>query len=650
MRIVRSHATQPRPRRGNEHGQAIVLFAFVLLGIVAMAGLLIDGGLTWSNRRQAQGAADTAALAAAKAIINGGDANTAAQLIAQLNGFLAGKDCSGKPFSLQQAVQVNNPPSSGQFAGNPSYVEVITTRAMYTTFSGALGVTCFMVSARAVAQASVITGVAQCSFCSLNSSTSNHTLVLKNSATLRVDGDIIVNSSNGGYTPGSCFKLVLYFVCGDGFDIFGAGGNISAQRVSVHGGWETHDLNIARADGLAPGCVDRYDPPAYSGANVCIHMPLIADPFNDPFFPGNAIADPPPDPGLPSTGLGCQLPAAPGTTLAITAGSATLCPGRYDGGILIGGSANVTMVGGVYYIAGGGFTVSGDSSVDGSAGVMIYNGSGGGGGSSSTDPAYIDNLPRGAPFAPALPTLTASTDPLVPGQGVTFTFSVCGSSSCTGTPLLGKMTFFDGSTPICANVAVGNPGGSKATGSCTTSFPDWGTREITAVYCPPTIASCVPPWAGFNPAVDQYNPIGSLLTETITAPTNTPLAPISITTNGVVKLYGPTSGAYGGLTIFQTRANSATITLSPGGSVGACNGSWMTIGVPDGDAPPACGAIGGLRGTIYAGNQNALVYVTASGLANLQIIAGKVRIDSGANARFAYRPEFFANGSIRLIE
>jgi hypothetical protein len=76
----------------------------------------------------------------------------------------------------------------------------------------------------------------------------------------------------------------------------------------------------------------------------------------------------------------------------------------------------------------------------------------------------------------------------------------------------------------------------------------------------------------------------------------------------------------------------------------------MTIGVPDGDPPPACGAIGGLRGTIYAGNQNALVYITASGLANLQVIAGEIRIDSGANARFAYTPQFFANGSIRLIE
>jgi Flp pilus assembly protein TadG len=665
MRILRSRHIELRPRRGDERGQAIVLFAFVLLGIVAMAGLLIDGGLAWSNRRQAQAAADTAALAAAKAIVDGESADFAARLIAQLNGFLTNLDCNGNVLA-NGGVTVNNPPVSANnpiYNGDPKYVEVITTRAMHTTFSGALGVTCFMVSARALAEASVVTGVAQCSFCSLNSSSSNHTLVLKNGARLRVDGDIIVNSVNGGYTPGTCVRSGLYKVCGDGFDIFGAGGNITAQRISVHGGWETHDLNIARADGPAPGCVDNVNPLAYSGANVCIHMPLIADPFNDPAFPGNVLVDPPPVPNPPAAGLGCQLPGAPGTTLAITAGSATLCPGLYDGGILIGGSANVTMLGGVYYIGGGGFTVSGGASVDGTAGVMIYNGIGGAGGSSSTDPALIDLLPDADPSlitpvlaqlpGTALDGLASSADPSNPGQTVTFYFTICGNTSCSGVPPTGTMTFFDGATPICLDQPVSSFGGSKVFASCPVTFSTWGTRAISAIYCPPSWTPCdatTLEQAHVVDPLDIYNPIGSALTQTITAPTNTPLAPIAITTSGAVRLYGPTSGAYSGLTIFQTRASSATITLSPGGSVGACNGSWMSIGVPDGDPPPACGAIGGLRGTIYAGNQNALVYITASGLANLQVIAGKIRVDSGANARFAYTPQFFANGSIRLIE
>jgi hypothetical protein len=662
LRFLRRDAEPGLPGR-DERGQAIVLFAFVLLGIVAMAGLLIDGGMAWSNRRQAQAAADTAALAAAKAIVNGEDKDFAARLIAQLNGFLTAIDCNGNLLS-NGGVVVNHPPTSGPNAGDPKYVEVIVTRAMRTTLSGAVGVSCFMVSARAVAQATV-SGVAQCSFCSLNYSSSNHTLVLKNGARLRVDGDIIVNSSN--------YKNVLnsYYVYGDGFDIFGAGGTITAQRISVHGGWETHDLNIARADGLAPGCVDHTDPLAYSGANVCIFMPQIADPFNDAAYPGNVIS-PPPVPNVPAPGAGgCPFYAlpVPGTpanpvTMIISAGSATICPGLYDGGILITGSADVTMLGGVYYIGGGGFRISGNSNVDGTAGVMIYNGTGGAGGSSSTDPALIDLLPSSDSrlIDPVLAHLgsnindglSSSADPSAIGQSVTFYFTICGTASCTGgVPPTGVMTFFDGFTPICENVPVEGAGGSKVTAHCTTSFQNWGTRSISAIYCPPSWTPCdanlLNNGHAFN-AADIYNPIGNELTQTINAPVNTPLAPITITTNGVVQLWGPTSGAYSGLTIFQSRASAATITLSPGGSIGTCNGSWMTDGVPDGAPPPACGAIGGLRGTIYAAHQTALVYITASGLANLQVIAGKIRIDSGANARFAFTPEYFANGNIRLIE
>ena len=65
----------------------VVIFALVLVVIVGMAGLLIDGGMASVTRRQAQSAADTAALAAAKAISSGLSGPTAAQAIAAANGF-----------------------------------------------------------------------------------------------------------------------------------------------------------------------------------------------------------------------------------------------------------------------------------------------------------------------------------------------------------------------------------------------------------------------------------------------------------------------------------------------------------------------------------------------------------------------------------
>ena len=48
----------------------------------------------------------------------------------------------------------------------------------------------------------------------------------------------------------------------------------------------------------------------------------------------------------------------------------TLSPGTYDGGITVTGKGPVTLLPGVYYMNGGGFTVSGQGSVTG-AGVLI---------------------------------------------------------------------------------------------------------------------------------------------------------------------------------------------------------------------------------------------------------------------------------------
>ena len=66
--------------------------------------------------------------------------------------------------------------------------------------------------------------------------------------------------------------------------------------------------------------------------------------------------------------------------------------------------------------------------------------------------------------------------------------------------------------------------------------------------------------------------------------------------------------------------------------------------------PDACGDIGGLQGTVYAAHQNALVLIEASGMANLQVIAGEIQVDSDADARFGFKASVFANSSIHLVE
>jgi hypothetical protein len=53
-------------RLGRERGQALVILAFALLALIAFAGLAIDGGRFYAERRQTQNAADAVAIAGAR--------------------------------------------------------------------------------------------------------------------------------------------------------------------------------------------------------------------------------------------------------------------------------------------------------------------------------------------------------------------------------------------------------------------------------------------------------------------------------------------------------------------------------------------------------------------------------------------------------
>jgi hypothetical protein len=44
------------------------------------------------------------------------------------------------------------------------------------------------------------------------------------------------------------------------------------------------------------------------------------------------------------------------------------------------------------------------------------------------------------------------------------------------------------------------------------------------------------------------------------------------------------------------------------------------------------------------------VNIRADGVANLQIIAGRIALQYDTDLRFAFNPEAFANGAIRLVE
>jgi Flp pilus assembly protein TadG len=126
----------------SESGQTIVLFALVLVAVVAMVGLVIDGGATYGQRRTQQNAADMAALAAATIEINGGN-SAAVQSEAQAVA-LANFGGDGAVVTVDNSVV--------------GYVTVGVTAPHQNYFAGVVGQSSWQVSVTATAKVGVPTG------------------------------------------------------------------------------------------------------------------------------------------------------------------------------------------------------------------------------------------------------------------------------------------------------------------------------------------------------------------------------------------------------------------------------------------------------------------------------------------------------------
>src|SRR5688572_3165541 len=133
----------------SEKGQALVLIAFAAVGLFAFTALSVDGGRVFSDRRHAQNAADTAALAAALARVRAqtdpdGAAVASGKARALSNGYPnepaskvevkicddpslvlppVGKDCQGLPVNADRS----------------DYIQVKITSYVRTTFARIIG-------------------------------------------------------------------------------------------------------------------------------------------------------------------------------------------------------------------------------------------------------------------------------------------------------------------------------------------------------------------------------------------------------------------------------------------------------------------------------------------------------------------------------
>jgi len=106
-----------------ERGQAIILIAFAIVGLIAIVALAIDGGNVFLDRRRAQNAADTAAYAAALARIEAQKVKhprilTEPEIYAILNPAAIDR-ASSNGYTV---TAVNNPPKTGCGGSTNPYI------------------------------------------------------------------------------------------------------------------------------------------------------------------------------------------------------------------------------------------------------------------------------------------------------------------------------------------------------------------------------------------------------------------------------------------------------------------------------------------------------------------------------------------------
>ena len=120
--MKRNHANESGNWRRAESGQAIVLLALAIVALIGITGLAIDGGGLFFLQRDAQNAADAAAVAATYALCTfgtGAQVDAAGQVAAEQNGFINGQD--------GRIVTVTYPPTFGLKAGDSSYLQIDIT-------------------------------------------------------------------------------------------------------------------------------------------------------------------------------------------------------------------------------------------------------------------------------------------------------------------------------------------------------------------------------------------------------------------------------------------------------------------------------------------------------------------------------------------
>jgi hypothetical protein len=297
-----------------------------LAAVLAFVAFAVDGGSLLEWRRRSQATADAAALAAAESLFrnyptdrgldnSSGSAAAAAKAIAAANGFANDGTTSIVTVRTSPAAYSAGPNEGRSLP--KGYVEVTVQYNHGRYFSGVMGTGSIPVRARAVARGNWEPANVGIHVLDLHDSASL-TATGESSVTVKGGAAVIVNSDASDAATSTGGTLTA-----DNFDITG-GSSVSGGKGGFMGG-----LNYGK--------------------------------------------EPQPDPlrNIPQPNSS-DYPEQSKNKTHFSNGNRTLSPGVYRGGITASGQANVTMLPGVYYMDGGGFSFSGQGNLV-AEGVMIYN-------------------------------------------------------------------------------------------------------------------------------------------------------------------------------------------------------------------------------------------------------------------------------------
>ena len=298
-----------RSRRG-ERGVAAIMMAILFAVFIAFAGLVLDGGRIYFEKRRMQAAADAAAYGGALELRRGfrPNMNLEAEIItagrddSKLNGFENGVNTID--------VAINHPPTTGPNAGSMNHVEAIISQTVPTYLMRVLSIDSATVRARGVA--------------GLESNGDACVIALDpdNKNALRVAGNALLDAKCGIMSNSS-----------------------DPCAMEVSNGAEIHGTWIGVNGGHCGGGL--YNPPAQDGA-----LPML-DPLSFMTPPDYASVTP------------------VFTNVKVTNATATLNPGYYQGGIEISGSSSVVTFEPGLYVLDSGLKITGGV-VTGSE-VTFYN-------------------------------------------------------------------------------------------------------------------------------------------------------------------------------------------------------------------------------------------------------------------------------------